>query len=566
MYPLRKLFIIILLSLLHTLSGTSQCSYIYLYTQSDVDNFSINYPNCVSDGYAEMITIYNENITNLLPLGVLDTIDYIEMYDMTFENLDSISTSTIFNQLYIRNADQLTDITNLGSLNIQEKLILRNCPSLADLSGLDQVDSIEVTLNNCGFKNLNDLQNQFSLESLTIDNCGSLNDLSGLSQLTGLNKLNLYNCHSITSFTYNPPFNQMNRFGISNCDSLTTVNALQNLDTIYSLSFSNSDLLSNINSFPNLISANYISFNNMNSLVAPPAFPNLINSFSVGVKNCNAISTLTGFDFITALDILSIEENQNLTIIDGFENLLYTRDLSIKQNFNLDSISGFDNLGEVNLFDLKDTKLTNLDFLSSLKILSQNINIQNNSQLADISGIENCAYLAGGAFMLNDSPQLTDCCPIQLLLQRNILNGIVLIKNNGQGCSSLIEIFESCPDTDSDGIFDSEDNCINDANPLQTDTDMDGIGDGCDNCPQIPNPNQEDSNSNGIGDECDSPSNSNIALENTLGDTYITLPHRGLILKTVLGECYRITVNNEGDIETYKVPCQDGTGKIRIED
>jgi hypothetical protein len=83
------------------------------------------------------------------------------------------------------------------------------------------------------------------------------------------------------------------------------------------------------------------------------------------------------------------------------------------------------------------------------------------------------------------------------------------------------------PDTDEDGVIDSEDNCLMAPNPDQSDADSDGMGNVCDTCPHDPdndldadgicssqcgeidncpdtaNPDQNDADSDGMGDACD---------------------------------------------------------------
>ncbi len=58
-------------------------------------------------------------------------------------------------------------------------------------------------------------------------------------------------------------------------------------------------------------------------------------------------------------------------------------------------------------------------------------------------------------------------------------------------------------DSDGDGVRDSVDNCVANANADQADTDADGRGDACDNCPTVANATQHDEDGDLLGDACD---------------------------------------------------------------
>lgn len=71
------------------------------------------------------------------------------------------------------------------------------------------------------------------------------------------------------------------------------------------------------------------------------------------------------------------------------------------------------------------------------------------------------------------------------------------------------------PDSDSDGVLDTDDNCPRISNADQTDVNTNGMGDACedfdrdgyinsrDNCPNDPNARQTDTDADGFGDVCD---------------------------------------------------------------
>ena len=476
-----KLSFTTILLLLFTSKVISQCpsGAIYLNNQTDVDNFTTDYPNCfVPDA------LFVTDASDLSPLNVLTGI--------TGSLYINYGTMTTLNGLMIANAN---------SVNIF------GCNSLTDVSALGNITG--------------------GINILSIQDCSVLSSLTGLS-------------------TMSPPLS----LGLSALPNLTNLTGLPSFATLESLFISGVGI-SNIN---DLSASTILGVNlNNNPSLTDLTFSNFpTDGASLTIENNNLLSNLDIGNTVTSFSTFIVTGNPLVTSITGGQNLESAQFIQLNNNAfsSLSFLSDIEGVGNLSISN--EPNLANLSDLQSLKVLSESLNLNNNALLSDISVLENTLFIS--SFGLNNNPSLSDCCLIPNLIRNNIVLG-ANVSSNALGCTSLVNVFESCPDADFDNVIDSNDNCPNQSNQDQGDLDTDGIGDACDNCPTINNPGQADTNGDGIGDACQAVTNFTVGLEVLGGDVYVNSNYLGVVMKSPSGSCYRLRVTDDGKVESYFVTC-----------
>ncbi len=299
---MKKLNLILLL--LIGFGSFAQCPVgdVSLYTQADVDNFQVNYPNCnVIDGD---FTISGLDITDLTPLI----------------NITQVTGTLQLNTCGFASLNGLQNLTSVGSVGGQEMLMIYNNQNLQDMSQLYNLNTV-----------IGDLWVYNNDNVVTLYGLQGLNAINGnlfIVQNDGL--VNFFGLHALVS---------VGSIGISQNTVLQDISQISSLNSVNTILIENNAQLNSLSGLQGLtnMSGNLkIEGNNINSC---SGLNNLVSIGSFSIKNEQSLTSLSGLQSLTTVNGLTVEFCPQLQSFDALENLNSVGNLNIKANFMLNDLS-----------------------------------------------------------------------------------------------------------------------------------------------------------------------------------------------------------------------------------
>ena len=349
---MKKLTLLVIL-LFQGFAIFSQCptSNIVLTSQSEIDAFSITYPNCTQ--LTHELQINGEN--------------------NTISNLNGLSAITEANKIFIINTE-IQDFTGLHNITVITDLSIWFNPNIQNLEGLTSVQNIgglDIWINN-GILNLSGMDNIQSINSLNLFENEMLEDISVLSFIDALEQL------------------------VIGGNALNSLSGLENLQTVQGdLSISNESLpnFDELSNLKNIGGSLYLLNNSVQNL---SAFSNIQELDELYVVLCPNLTDLNGLENIqTVSGRLRIGFNTGLNDLTVFGSLNSVGDLDIYHNENLQLLKGIENLQQVSgrVLITDNAILTDITAIGTLSPQVSELIIANNPSLSVCKNTFVCAVI-----------------------------------------------------------------------------------------------------------------------------------------------------------------------------
>ncbi len=476
-------------------------------TQSQIDNFASDYPNCVDvQGQLIIEEAAPGTITNLNGLSQITSIESnFHVFSNSglpnfqgLESLESIGGEFIINgneglinfqgleNLTAINGSSLAIFSNTGLSNMEglsgletlpPSITIRENPSLTSLLGFGSANASTVFLmkifENASLVNLSGLEWLEQVDSsLYIRENPSLTSLTGLENLTNANWIWLYDNNQITNLSGLSSLNTVSRLAMTRNDNFQNLLGLSASCYIDRLVIDYNDSFENMIGFPNQTSLNYLQMWENSSMQDFTGMDHVteIGNFFVAEA---PYDDFTGLDNVTTVNALNVFYCNSLTSFNGFNNLQnVTGSMTLNGASLLPNFTGLNNLqsvaGPLNIN--LTSSLTTLDGLESLTALGS-LQFESNSALTDISALSNVDFVNyASSFSILLSQNLSLCSYPNIC--DFIVNGgdFTVYPTQAFGCNSISEILAGCyPDVDHfEGrvVADTEPNCQIDPNEV----------------------------------------------------------------------------------------------------
>ena len=468
-------------------------------SQSEIDNFIIDYPNCTE--ILGDVNFYDLNITNLNGLSNIVSIGgrlSIEDCD-NLTQLSGLDNLTHIGGVFVlEHNNSLSQLTGLESLTqVDGAFILITNQSLTDMSALSNLETLgnEFYMQNNNaitslptFSNLTslvgelDLRNNHLLSNAgsfpALESIGGINirnlpneflplDISGFSNITTVNdKIHLLSCGVTSLDGFQQITTIQGRFDIELCPNLVSTSAMSNLTFVGGKIDIRSQQLEDVACLQNITTHNHGIEIRGNSLLSLSGLSNLTYVGTDLILGDLSLPNLEGLNNLTEVGRdFEITHNNQLINFSGLENLTEVSGLlKIKQNPLLNNMTGLNGLTSVGTFVIESNSgLINLAGLDNLTTIEEELEILDNIDLSDISAIANISLNSMDYLRIKNT--LVSICNYESICNYLINGGSSEISNNLSGCNDEDDVFLQCLETkiEYDIFYDENQNQIQDA-------------------------------------------------------------------------------------------------------